>query len=134
MYIRVLAGSNFDQHTACSVWGICWFIPVTSANCSDGVSCRVRPKPFRSFPRCVTTVSSEFMDVEIRDGSERIPSCSGYSSSAERLVWTSLERGKFLPFWVINFNKFIGCVATSRETLKNFTRNLQFISRRNSQI
>jgi hypothetical protein len=86
MYIRVLACSNLDHRTVFSIWGLCLFVPDTSANCYDVVSCRVRPNPFRSFPRCVTTVSIECMDVDIRDEGESTPSRSGYSSPSECII------------------------------------------------
>ena len=52
----------------------------------------------RTLSDTLTTVSSECMDVDIRDGGERTPSRSGYSSSAEYLVWTCLERELFSRF------------------------------------
>jgi hypothetical protein len=74
------------------------------------------------------------MDVDARDGGDRTPSCSDYSSPAECLVWKSLERVNFFPFGKMNTVKLIGFFASFQEGLKNVARNLQFIFRYESDL
>jgi len=90
------------------------------------------PETFQILSLMRTTVSSECMDI--RDGGERTSSRSGYCSSAECLVWTSLERENFLPFWEMNLDNLLAVLPRPQRRSKTLREAYNLLVGVNSQI